>query len=167
MLEYGRCDGQQEVELWHELRDRAAQWFHSCLGCDASEPGVFQLWMHSNRVTWIRTHDVVVFMLPRQQKHVVEVHVTFLHASIVHRHEELLELLMWLFAIGWKRIEVPVLATAGHTLRRLLREMGFQHEGTMRGAQHFINTAEECDYYVNVEMWAILREGDSDGIECK
>jgi hypothetical protein len=106
-------------------------------------------------------------MLPRQQQHVVEVHVAFLHASIVHHHEELLELLMWLFAIGWKRIEVPVLATAGHTLRRLLREMGFQHEGTMRGAQHVVDVVTHSDSYVDVEMWAILREGDSDGIERK
>jgi RimJ/RimL family protein N-acetyltransferase len=74
------------------------------------------------------------------------------------------ELLEWLFAIGWKRIVVPVTSNAGRGIRRALREMGFENEGTLRAAQLGFNTRSATEEYLDVDVWAILKEGDRNGL---
>jgi len=163
---FGHTNGIDEIALWHELRTRVPHWFRACLNIDAEDFHIFQQWLRLSRVTWIRSTDVIVFLEPRKSTHVVEAHLALMDYPVGQLRGDFCELLQWVFALGWRRIEVPVAEVAGKTIRRLLREMGFQLEGTMRRATRGFDAATQCERYMDVDLWAILREGDINGPGC-
>jgi hypothetical protein len=163
---FGHINGVDEIALWHELRTRVPHWFRACLNIDDEDFHIFQQWLQLSRVTWIRSADVVVFLVPQRSTHVVAAHLALLTHPVDSLRGNFCELLQWIFALGWKRIEVPVTEVAGHTIRRLLREMGFQREGTMRSATKGFDASLGRERYLDVDLWAILREGDINGPGC-
>ena len=163
MLSFGKPDGQRDFELYSEIRQKAPKWFLSCLGLDNGDSSPFILWLHSFRVTWLRSENAVVFLVSGTQKHVIEAHLALFAPSDVVM-PELRKLLDWVFMLGWKRVEIPVTSNAGRTIRRMMTEMGFRNEGTLRAAQHGHDMRLGREAYLDVEMWAILAEGVNHGV---
>ena len=160
-MTFGCSDGASELRVWEEIHRRAPSWFLTCLSC--TDKLSFVKWLHAMQVSWYRNGDVIVFCVPQRQSHVVEVHLAILSPLYLVRRE-MEELLEWLFALSWKRIVVPVTSNAGRGIRKALREMGFEKEGTLRAAQRGFNTRSATEEYLDVDVWAILKEGDRNGL---
>jgi len=164
MPTFGNASIELATELWQELRRRVPTWFQACLNDQGEDSASFMTWLMMRRVTWIRTRDVVVFLVPKEQRHVVEVHLALMSMPLASLHLELCELMQWIFALGWRRIEIPVTEIAGRSIRKALREMGFQKEGTMRQATRGFDRRLGQERYMDVDLWSILKEGDTNGL---
>lgn len=138
--------------LWPWLQTNATSWVQLCG------------WTENSFVEWTQRKNVLVvpfeggFILLEEAVVGLKVvlHPLFDQKSFIHNFSQMRTILRELQRLlKLERIEIHILSTAGHTLRRLARQLGFHHEGTLR--------ADSFDYRFNpphlidTEVWSILR----------
>ena len=143
--------------LYMRVRARRPAWFRLSADIGMDDYGAFSDWVRAHLTWWYDLGDVIVPMCI--DRHVAEIHPLFLGKVDMAR---LGGVLTDMATCGIRRVEVP-LVWPGHTVRRILRQLGFQLEGILRNRER-VKSGTVGEYtYMDVELWARLIEGDNDG----
>jgi len=160
-MQYGRVNGRDENAIYEMLYRRAKGWFRRSLGCDAEDIASFRLWLRATSASWLLSEDILLFLVQKKATHIIEVHPVILCKKCRNDlWQQCCDMLQYLFALGWHRIEVPVTENGGHVIRRLLGEVGFIKEGTLHHAQKGMRLKDNHDGYLDVDLWAIVEKGE-------
>jgi hypothetical protein len=144
--------------LYMRIRAQRPGWFRRAADMDMDAYDEFCGWVHDNLSWWYGEGNNIV--LVGRHGHVAKVHPLFLGPVDV---AYLRGVIGDLARCGIHRIEAPMMYRDGHTLRRLLRLLDFHQEGIMRGKMRTSNRQTGVETYLDVELWARLIEGDTNG----
>lgn len=136
----------------HELFMRCAEcWMRQC-GLDNEE--VFDSWSKSVLV-YPFSHGIALITdyVPGVK---LTLHPLILNKKLVQNAPQMREILRRLVLFfNVTRVEVRLLENSGHTLRRLLRELGFTKEGTLRAFD--VDHLKPTKPLISTEIWSIMR----------
>lgn len=138
-------------EVYTKIRSRRPAWFHACPMIDPDDYESFCEWVRRKYPNWYEDEDCVVFV--HREGHVAECHLAFLGKVNM---DFLREVVARLEKDGTRRIEVPLAVREGLLVRKLLRGLDFQCEGTMRGKTARFSPDGHIERFLDVEMWARL-----------
>lgn len=148
-----------------EVHDRPAKDTHTLLRtfaerwlkiCGFENPNIFEAWVKEERVrTFVAPQGILLVneLMPTVR---ATLHPIFWVKRPLALKTEFKHCLKELFkALNVERLQVSVSETAGKSLRRLLRDLGFTHEGTLRSA--FLDRLSPERRLISLEIWSILR----------
>jgi len=128
----------------------ATRWLQMC-GIETL--GKFETWLKERNVKVIKFHGGIAFILDYFPGHKLTLHPLFFPGELRNAPQTELKKLFEFADVS--RIEVKVLETAGHTIRRWLRESGFEKEGVLRN--YSVDHLSPEKPLISTEIWAILR----------
>lgn len=121
--------------------------------CDLLDRPTFYRWLDTVEIYRTQYGLIVVSDYIREVR--ATIHPLFWDKSAVNAPQTLVELRATIQRkLNVPRLEVKVLSTAGHTIRRLLRSLGFSLEGTLRCFD--IDHRQPSKPLISTEVWSII-----------
>lgn len=140
------------LDVFTLLRTFAPRWLRLC---NLDNPKSFNDWFWTRNVRTFIFPQGVVFATEHVPHLRATLHPLFWAKRPGNAPQTLKACVKDLFhLLDVQRLDVHVFETAGHTIRRILREVGFTHEGTLR-AYDFDPTHHPA--LISTEIWSILR----------
>lgn len=142
---------EMDLELLHTFVGTFAK--HWLKQCNLEDLDVFKSWFEHNEVRVIYFEHGLIFVTDYYANLRCTIHPLFYPGGIRNApQKDLDELADFLHVL---RIEVRLFTTAGKTLRRWLRKLGFTKEGTLQNAE--IDYSFTPPLLISVEVWAMMR----------
>lgn len=145
--------GGEILQLWPWLEQYAARWLQVCGLSTATR---FNQWAAARGVVALPFDKGLLLVDDIVPGCRIRVHPLASDKSFFRersRIRQIMRELMLFFQA--ERLEIRVLENSGHTLRRVLREVGFTQEGILR--QHEVNHLSPTRDLISCEVWSILR----------
>lgn len=136
------------ADIYMKIRKVRPNWFYACPHIKPDDYDSFREWVAREFQGWWESPTCVI--LTKRDGHVISHHLAFLGPVDVE------ELKATIAREDCGRWEIPVMTKQGKTIPRLLREVGFQLEGTLRDKGSYTDFETGQRVFHDIDMWARL-----------